>query len=128
MARVARGDRGDAATRRRIAEKYLEVGQLAATESGAAVNNVVVGVAVLAGIAASDAICLAARGERSSEPDRVAAVAMLRKVDPALAEELSKLVALKPAAHYGTSFISDDDRTRALRAAGKLVTEARERT
>lgn len=128
MVRMARGDKGDAANRRRIAEKYLEVAQLAATESGAAVNNVVVGVAVLAGIAASDAICLAARGERSSEPDHVAAVAVLRKVDPALADELSKLVAFKPGAHYGTSFISDDDRTRALRAAGKLLTEARDRT
>lgn len=128
MARVARGDKGDARARRRIAEKYLEVAQLAATESGAALNNVVVGVAVLAGISASDAICLAARGERSNEPDHAAAVALLRKVDPALADELGKLVALKPAAHYGTSFISDEDRTRALRAAEKLVTEARERT
>lgn len=128
MPRVVRGDRGDAANRRRIAEKYLEVAQLAATESGAAINNVVVGVSVLAGIAASDAICLAARGERSSEPDHVAAIAVLRKVDPALADELSKLVALKPGAHYGTSFISDEDRTRALRAAGKLVLEARDRT
>lgn len=125
---MVRGDRGDAANRRRIAEKYLEVAQLAATESGAAINNVVVGVSVLAGIAATDAICLAARGERSSEPDHVAAIAVLRKVDPALADELSKLVALKPGAHYGTSFIGDGDRTRALRAAGKLVLEARDRT
>jgi hypothetical protein len=36
---------------------------MAATEEGAVVDNVV-GMAVLAGIAASDAICLAATGSR----------------------------------------------------------------
>lgn len=44
--------------------RYLEVAELAAAEEGAGANNVVVGIAVLAGIAASDAICLVATGSR----------------------------------------------------------------
>lgn len=49
-----RADPGQARARRTIAQKYLEVSDLVAAESGAAIN-VCVGLAVLAGIAAGDA-------------------------------------------------------------------------
>ena len=58
---VRQAEKPEGISRRRIAEKYLEVAELAATEDGMA-SNVAVGLAVLAGIAASDAICIAALG------------------------------------------------------------------
>lgn len=128
MARTVKGNRADALNRRRIAEKYLDVAELVADEMDPESNNVTVGIAVLAGIAASDATCLAARGERSNEPSHDAAAALLEKVDPNLAAVLRKLLAFKPPSHYGTTLISDTDRVRALRAARALVKEARDRT
>lgn len=127
-ARLSKGAMGDARNRRVIAAKYLEVAEIAATEEGAAANNVVVGVAVLAGIAASDAICLAATGARHAGDSHDEAAKLLARVDRHLGEELSKLVRLKPGAHYGSRFIGNEERTRALRAASVLVAAATERT
>ena len=127
-ARQASGTPGDARNRRAIAQKYLEVAELAATEEGPAAHNVVVGIAVLAGIAASDAICIAATGNRYAGEDHAEAARVLGRVDSRLGSELQKLVRLKPGAHYGSTFIGTADRTRALRAAGKLVDAATERT
>jgi hypothetical protein len=56
--RTQSGGAGEARNRRILAAKYLEVGELAATEEGPAANNVVVGICVLAGIAAGDVLCL----------------------------------------------------------------------
>jgi hypothetical protein len=64
-----RVDPGEGRGRRQVAEKYLEVANLIDSEDAAAIN-VCVGVAVLAGIAAADAICAAALGERYSGPDQ----------------------------------------------------------
>ena len=122
------GDRGQAKARRIIAARYLDVAELAATEEGPGANNVVIGIAVLSGIAASDAICIAATGSRYSGDDHAEAARVLGRVDRALGNELSKLVRLKPGAHYGSTFISDTDRVRALRAARRLVEAALERT
>lgn len=126
--RSRRGTAADARNRRIIAMRYLEVAVLAATEEGPGANNVVVGIAVLAGIAASDAICLAATGSRYAGDDHAEAARVLGRTDRALGNELAKLVRLKPGAHYGSTFISDNDRTRALRAARKLVDAATSRT
>lgn len=53
---------------------------------------------------------------------------MLGRTDARMGRELSKLVRLKPGAHYGSTFISDTDRTRALRAAETLVRQATDLT
>ncbi|WP_109505343.1 hypothetical protein [Nocardioides speluncae] len=122
------GGRGEARNRRDIAAKYLEAGELAATEEGPAANNVVVGICVLAGIAAGDALCLTSVGERYAGQDHAEAAAFLRRIDPARGRDLAALVRLKPIAHYGTGFVKDAERTRALRAARALVESATERT
>ncbi|WP_353951722.1 hypothetical protein V6K52_19190 [Knoellia sp. S7-12] len=122
------GDRGQARARRIIAARYFEVADLASSEEGPGANNVVVGIAVLAGIAASDAICLSATGSRYAGEDHAEAARVLGRVDKGLGNELSKLVRLKPSAHYGSTFISDSDRVRALRAAATLVEAATNRT
>jgi hypothetical protein len=121
------GDRSEGRSRRRIAEKYLEVAELVETEDGAAAN-VCVGLAVLAGIAAGDAICLAATAQRYSGTDHAAAAELLQRVDTAMGKHLRLLVSLKPASHYGERLLGEKDRTGALRAARALVEEATRRT
>jgi hypothetical protein len=125
--RTRPGMPGEARDRRRVAEKFLEVADLTATEDGVAID-VTVGLAVLAGIAAGDAVCLSAAGERYAGPDHGAAADLLARVDPALGRRLGDLVGLKPAAHYGSRVLTVDDRTRAVRHAGVLVQAARSRT
>ena len=87
-----------------------------------------VALAVLAGIAAGDAICIAATGERYSGPDHAAAADLLARVDTILGRKLRDLVDLKPGSHYGQTLLSVDSRTKALRAAKALVDAAVERT
>jgi pyrimidine deaminase RibD-like protein len=125
--RTSEGSRGEARTRRRVATKFLEVAELAATEEGDAANNVVAGVCVLAGIAAGDALCLMVLGHRYAGQDHAEAARLLSKVDLPLSRELSKLVRLKPMSHYGSQFINTDARVRALRAARRLVDAAEQR-
>lgn len=125
--RTRAGNRGDARQRLGIARKYLEVAELADSEAGMATNTVVAGICVLAGIAASDALCLSATRQRYTGTDHAEAVSLLATVDSGLASDLATLVRLKPLAHYGQSFVSDDDRRRALRAAQRLVDSAAQR-
>jgi hypothetical protein len=124
---VRAGDMGQARSRRRIAAKYLEVADLMASEDGAAVN-VCVGLAVLSGIAAGDAVCLASTGERYAGTDHAAAAELLGRVDAKLGTQLANLVALKPGSHYGHALLDAKDRTAALRAARVLVESAVART
>lgn len=116
-----------AKARRVIAATYLEVAELIASEDGAAVN-VCIGLAVLAGIAAGDAICIAATGERYAGQDHAAAAELLERVDAASGKRLRQLVGLKPGSHYGEDLLCDADRKTALRCATALVKEARTRT
>lgn len=114
---------GEGRGRRQVAEKYLEVASLIDSEDGAAIN-VCVGVAVLAGIAAADAICAAALGERYSGPDHEVAVEVLSRVDSKLGKQLRDLVTLKTTSHYGFGLLQ---RKSALRCANALVPNARRR-
>ena len=60
--------------------------------------------AILAGIAAADAICGHASGQRSSGPDHKEAVALLASVrpdGPTLSKKLSRLLANKTLLQYG---------------------------
>jgi hypothetical protein len=112
--------------RSRVAQKYYEAADLVASEGGEAIN-VCVGLCVLAGIAAGDAICVAAIGERYSGLDHGAAAELLSQVDAEAGRQLKKLVNLKPSAHYGDALLSAGDGTAALSAAKKLMMNARGR-
>lgn len=126
--RTAKGGAAEARNRRLIPAKYREVADLAASEEGSVANNVVVGVCVLAGIAAADTVCLVLTGARYTGTDHGEAAGYLGKLDKSLGAHLQTLVRLKPLAHYGTGFVSDTDRTKALRAAQALVDVATERS
>lgn len=120
-------DRSYARGRRKVAEKYLEVAGVVDTEDGAAIN-VCVGLLVLAGIAAGDAICAAALGERYSGSDHATAATLLGRVDRKLGSRLKTLVDLKPGAQYGNELLTPRQRQTALRAAEALVEGAKTRT
>src|ERR1700690_1142442 len=65
--------------------------------------NVAAGLAVLAGIAASDAICCVRLGQRHRGDDHRGAAELLRSATPdgaELASTLLRLLDLKDAAHY----------------------------
>ena len=115
---------GEGRGRRVVAEKYLEVATLIDSEDGAALN-VCIGVAVLAGIAASDAICSAALGERYAGDDHEAAAELLQRVDPSLGRQLRDLVSMKKNSHYGHQMLTATNRKSALRCARALVAAAR---
>ena len=121
------GDRAEARARRRIAEKYLEVADLVSLEGGAT-TNVCVGLAVLAGIAAGDAICLMADGQRYSGSNHNDAARLLERHHADSGRRLRKLLGLKPESHYGHGLISDQERDKAVTWARQLVHYATEVT
>ena len=74
--------------------------------------------AVLAGIAASDAACCFKLRKRSRGQDHAEAVKLLGTVVPhggAMARDLGRLLAAKDESHYGVTVV---DRTKARRPVG----------
>ncbi|MBB4662070.1 hypothetical protein [Conexibacter arvalis] len=90
--------------------------------------NVAASLAVLAGIAASDAACCAALGRRSRGQDHRDAEALLGEVVPGgdvAAKRLRRLLNLKDAAQYGFIHVSGAELRAVLRQAEALVDFAR---
>lgn len=115
---------GDARNRLATAREYQELATLKGEENTGPARNVAAGNAVLAGIAAADAICCLRLGRRAAGSDHMDAVPLLGQVDRALSRQLSTLLGTKPAAHYGESFIGGPTLARALRAMDALVAAA----
>ncbi len=83
-----------------------------------ATPGVAAALAVLAGIAASDAACCARLGNRPRGQDHTTATTLLRTVVPhgeAMAKDLARLLAAKDESHYGLTLV---DRTKARRLLG----------
>lgn len=124
--RTATCTRADATRRQDQAAKFLEVAGIVEGESDeiAASANVAASLAVLAGIAASDAACCAALGRRSRGQDHRQAAEMLCDVSPGgqeAARHLQRLLDLKDGAHYGVLTLTGNDLKIALRSAQALV-------
>lgn len=117
-----------AMTRLAAAESFLEVALLVADEADPAFAGVTASLAVLAGIAASDAACCIALGRRSRGESHHDAVQVLREIQggDSAAEALRRLIGLKDSAQYGLQFLSKGNRKVALRQAEKLVVFARD--
>lgn len=125
MSRQNSCGRDEARHRAAIAANYLEVAEVAAAgEPDSADRNVAAGNAVLAGIAASDALCCLRLGKRSRDADHAAAVQLLQQVDHRLGQNLSTVLAVKDFAHYGHDFLTATRLTTVLRAARGLVDQA----
>lgn len=126
-ARTRRCGEPEAAKRLRDARKYLEVAELVAEEDSMESVSVSAGLAVLAGIAASDAACCKALGQSSRGQDHRDATGLLRQVEPGgeqAAKDFERLVAMKDAAHYGFTGVAAGDLKGALRRAADLVSFA----
>lgn len=116
----------DARTRLRDAYAQLALGELA-TDAASAAEKKAAASAVLAGIAASDATCCAALGERSRSQDHRDAVAMLRQVAPGgrdAAAHRERLLGLEDQARYGFEDLTGQRLVAALRHARALTTFA----
>lgn len=131
----------EARQRLAVSRGYLDAAWHAAPEDGAAgddaANNVATGNAVLAAIAASDAICCAVLGERSRDQDHRAAVELLQTVRAGPGDEdarrrhatelsrwLQQTLDLKDQSHYGVALVAQARLKAALRAASRLVAAA----
>jgi len=86
--------------------------------------NACVSNAVLAGIAAGDAICAAALGEISASQNHADAADLLATVDRDLGRKLASLIGLKAQSQYGAELISAANRRVAVRYAAVLVEAA----
>ncbi len=135
----------DARTRAAQARAYLEVAKLirgdADKPEDVNFNHVAAGNAVLAAIAASDALCCRLLGERSRGQDHRDAVALLEQVrfgtgtDEVqarrardLARALATALDLKDDSHYGTLMVGPTELGRLIRATEVLVSAALEVT
>lgn len=91
--------------------------------------NVAVGLAILAGIAASDALCGLRLGYVHRGEDHRAAADLLQQATPdgaKLAADLRRLLSLKDAAHYGMLLVSARNASDAKKLAARLVERATE--
>lgn len=108
----------------------METAELVLGEAGRReFSNVATGLAVLAGIAASDAICCVRLGCHHRGDDHRSATGLLEQATPdgkKLATSLVRLVTVKDTAHYGVSLIDARMAGNATRWARHLVERARE--
>ncbi|BAK33409.1 hypothetical protein MLP_03950 [Microlunatus phosphovorus NM-1] len=113
-------------TRRDHARAFLEVAELVLTEERREAH-VAAALAVLAGIAAADAICGLNLGKWSRGQDHRQAVDLLNEValhDHSLPTKLGRLVADKDAVHYSPNLITVDRAKTMVRLATALLAEA----
>lgn len=108
---------------------FLNVADLVADERDPDVEygSVAASLAVLAGIAATDAACCFALGERSRSQNHHDAERLVVEIagGKAQAKRLRQLIGVKDAAHYGLIPVTQAELKRALRNASGLVEFAR---
>ncbi len=118
-------DGTDAASRVREAETFAAHAEVDPFSEVPEDRSTAVSIAVMAGVAAADAICCKALGEHSAGPDHKDAVDMLKEV-PDIGEDASgrfrTLIDLKPKAMYGVGVHPSMSETkRAMRAMRSLI-------
>lgn len=128
--RIRECDEPLAAGRLRKAEQFLDVAETIRdlTDDEADVGDAFVTLCILAGIAASDAICCRALGHYVQGDDHNQAIAELSKAGPngkALSTDLRALLQMKNRAEYEARPVTADQRKRAWRRAESLVEAAR---
>ncbi|WP_051400137.1 hypothetical protein [Haloechinothrix halophila] len=97
---------------------------MADVDDEVATPNVAAALAVLAGIAASDAICCASLHERPRGQDHRQAVDLLSSIEPngkTIGRHLGRLLDIKDGAHYGMTFVTPQRAIASLRQAKHLV-------
>lgn len=114
--------------RARLKEAHLYLSAAELLDSGSAAENKVAGSnAILAGIAAADAICGLALGERSSGDDHAQAISLLKRAthpSTKAASSLTRLLTQKTPVQYGADAISTTDAANLIKWARDVVHEA----
>ncbi|WP_432491753.1 hypothetical protein [Kineococcus gypseus] len=102
---------------------HLEAAELVQAEELEEAAAVATGNAVLAAVAAADAVCCFVAGVRSSGQDHRQAIALLQETtgDAGLTRGLREVLDLEDAGHYGLSNVSQANCTAAVRRARTLV-------
>lgn len=121
--------RADAQTRLAQADAYLTAANFILNEAGEdeADFGVAASVAVLAGIAASDAVCCAKLRKRPRGPSHTDAVKLVETVSPDgpdMARDLKRLVARKDDAHYGLILVTEKRAHEMVTWATRLTVQA----
>lgn len=121
--------RTHAAARTAVAREYHLLADLVAAEDRPFAHNAAAGNAVLAAIAASDAICCLRLGRHHAGEDHRAAARLLGQVHPDgpdLAKDLARVLAVKDQVHYSGEPMPESRVLSVLRSMARLV-EAAER-
>jgi len=133
MARVQRtraATAEDGRIRLQVASAYLEVAELVLDDRDRAeMPGVAAGLAVLAGIAASDAICARRLARIHRGDSHRAAADLLVTATPdgrKLSSTFLRLMDMKDEAHYGLTIVSTQRARSAVRWATQLVSRAQE--
>jgi hypothetical protein len=117
----------EAGKRLSAARKFLEAAEAFVDDRDPDGRRVAVSNAVLAGIAAADAICCARLGKHAVGDDHTAAVDLVRGIGPAgaaAARALTALLAIKNKAQYQAGSIGRADAAAAVRRAQSLIDAA----
>lgn len=125
--RTTECNRRDANQRLRSARAYLEVADLILADDREEYAGVAAGNAVLAGIAAADAICCRGLGKCFRGEDHRHAAELVRiAADNGLLHRklLLRLLDLKDAAHYGFSGLSKGNAKKAVMIAREMMESA----
>lgn len=122
-------DRAGARARLKEAHIYLSAAEL--LDSGGSAESKVAGSnAILAGIAAADAICGLVLGERSASDDHAEAIGLLKRAthpSTKAATSLTRLLTRKTPVQYGVDAISSTDAANLIRWARDVLQEAEAR-
>lgn len=116
---------GQARIRAGQARAFLDTAELIVDlDDDLATPGVAAALAVLAGIAASDALCCKNLGRRARGQDHREATGLVAQVEPdgpALAKLLARLLEIKDSAQYGTVYLSVARARTAIRHAQRLT-------
>lgn len=118
--------RDDARTRLADARSMMLVADIVVTDD--TIPGVAGALAVLAGVAASDAACCAVLGRRHRGQSHREALKLLETVEPngpAMAKDLRRLLGRKDDAHYGLGALAAGEERRMVEWAHRLVNRAR---
>jgi hypothetical protein len=119
--------RDEAEIRRQQAHDFFKaaelVTELADPELISNVGNVIGSLAVLSGVAASDAICGRVLGERSAADGHAEAVRLLKRATPHdnYSAQLRRLIDVKSEAQYSSNLITDARAAEFMVSARKLL-------
>lgn len=118
----------EARTRLRDAEAQLDLAELGRDANAPEERKAAASCAVLAGIAAVDAACCHALGERSRSQNHRDAVSLVRRVmpdGPDAARQFERLLGLKDLAQYGFEDLTRQKLLGSVRQAQALVNFAK---